>query len=446
MDRTSHGTSGYSRLSVVTGWLLALLYFVHSCVTIVKARTDRTLPLREELRSWHYIIGLTLFVLVTVRLWRWLKERDVPPAPGVSPGVHFAARAMALTTYLMIFISPIIGVPFGWADNMKLDFGLFVLPDLMERNRFWWQFGGYFHSGMGFMIMVLNIGTLLIAGYATLRYGRGLIKAFPSGFGALVLLAMAATVYANATFQSPDPGPAAVATFLGIVAVVGLAGWFIHRSRRARVTVLGDPPSPWLKAAAIAAPLLMVGIGTYGPHAYFKVLPWPMGVKADGPADIVWHPEPVMRVTAVLPESDFEKQVRAETFKWCVFCHTMKKGDTAFKVGPNLYGIFGQPAASVPNFYYSKALAQMSRDGLVWDDALIAAYSSDPQSFAPGNRMIISSGLIEDPDVLDAIVNILKKETMDGYIDYVDSEGKPVRADGTRIAPALDDLPIEVIP
>jgi cytochrome c2 len=121
----------------------------------------------------------------------------------------------------------------------------------------------------------------------------------------------------------------------------------------------------------------------------------------------------VTKVT-IAPSTPFEEKVRDETYKWCGFCHNLTKEDRgkAPKVGPNLWGIFGQKAATVPNFHYSEALATARDRGLVWNDQTIAQYVADPHKFVPGTTMIISSGPIPDPKVQAAIVNLLKRDTM----------------------------------
>jgi cytochrome c2 len=116
---------------------------------------------------------------------------------------------------------------------------------------------------------------------------------------------------------------------------------------------------------------------------------------------------------SVTPETPFEQQVRAETYKWCTFCHTTQKGKEHI-VGPNLYAIFGQRAGSVPGFAYSKAMLAAREKGLVWTEENIAAYIADPDKFMPGTSMIISSGPIPDPKRQQAVINILKRESMPG--------------------------------
>jgi len=50
------------------------------------------------------------------------------------------------------------------------------------------------------------------------------------------------------------------------------------------------------------------------------------------------------------------------------------------KVGPNLYGVIGRAAGST-DFKYSADLAAAGEKGLIWDEATLAEYVTDPRAF-----------------------------------------------------------------
>ena len=75
-----------------------------------------------------------------------------------------------------------------------------------------------------------------------------------------------------------------------------------------------------------------------------------------------------------------------EDFTWCRFCHTLEQGGHN-RVGPNLYRIFGQPAAVVDHFPYSKSFEELRESGWVWTPENMAAFIADPHLTVPGNRM-----------------------------------------------------------
>ena len=73
-------------------------------------------------------------------------------------------------------------------------------------------------------------------------------------------------------------------------------------------------------------------------------------------------------------------------FNKCKACHMIQddagtdivKGG---KTGPNLYGVVGRPIASVEGFKYGDGILALNAKGMVWDEALIAAYITDPAKF-----------------------------------------------------------------
>ncbi|WP_417728774.1 c-type cytochrome [Roseovarius sp.] len=72
-------------------------------------------------------------------------------------------------------------------------------------------------------------------------------------------------------------------------------------------------------------------------------------------------------------------------FNKCKACHmiasdseTIVKGG---KTGPNLYGVIGRVAGSVEGFKYSDGLAAKAAEGMVWDEAELAAFVKNPNDY-----------------------------------------------------------------
>jgi cytochrome c len=67
----------------------------------------------------------------------------------------------------------------------------------------------------------------------------------------------------------------------------------------------------------------------------------------------------------------------------CLACHSLDQGG-GHQIGPNLSGVFGREAGSLPDFAYSKAL--LAAD-FVWTPAELDNWLADPAGFLPGTSM-----------------------------------------------------------
>lgn len=73
----------------------------------------------------------------------------------------------------------------------------------------------------------------------------------------------------------------------------------------------------------------------------------------------------------------------AEVYQDCMFCHSLDVNE----VGPRHRGVFGRKAGSVADYDYSPALKASS---IVWNEATLDRWLSDPQALVPGTKMTFS--------------------------------------------------------
>jgi cytochrome c len=87
-----------------------------------------------------------------------------------------------------------------------------------------------------------------------------------------------------------------------------------------------------------------------------------------------------------------------QVFNKCMACHNAEKGG-ANQLGPNLWGVIGEPIGQGKGFAFSDALA---KKGGTWNWDNLAQWLNSPKGFAPGTKMTFA-GLSNPQDRADVI-------------------------------------------
>jgi cytochrome b561 len=129
---TAAGHPHYSRVSIALHWLmLVLLAAVYACIEL-REYYPRGSDIREGLKTWHFMLGLSVFVLVWVRLVARWRTPLLAPEPGWT---RWPAAAGHLALYGFMIIMPILGWTALSADGKEIPFFGLSLPALVAPNK-----------------------------------------------------------------------------------------------------------------------------------------------------------------------------------------------------------------------------------------------------------------------------------------------------------------------
>src|SRR6476619_6929060 len=125
-----------------------------------------------------------------------------------------------------------------------------------------------------------------------------------------------------------------------------------------------------------------------------KTMGYPIaGVEEEGAGGAAAAEQPI---EAYLAKADVTKG--GDVFKKCGACHNADKGG-ANQLGPNLWGVLGEPIGQGKGFAFSDALA---KKGGTWNWDKLSQWLSSPKAFAPGTKMTFA-GLSNPQDKADVI-------------------------------------------
>jgi len=130
-----HNPAGYTRTAIALHWIVALLIVGNLAFGLYMVSLDLS-PAKLKYYSWHKWNGVTIFLLVAIRLL-WRLRNPAPALPeSMQPWEKHAANASHALLYVLFFAAPISGWLSSSASGFQtVYFSVIPIPDLLEKNK-----------------------------------------------------------------------------------------------------------------------------------------------------------------------------------------------------------------------------------------------------------------------------------------------------------------------
>jgi cytochrome b561 len=147
----------YSTPAIVLHWLVAMLIFVAFPLGVYMHELPLS-PGKLKLYSYHKWIGITLLMLVALRV-TWRLTHTPPPLPAdMAAWQRRASQAVHGLLYLLMIAIPLSGWLMSSAKGFQtVWFGVLPLPDLVEKNRELGDLLAGVHQALNFTLLALVI-------------------------------------------------------------------------------------------------------------------------------------------------------------------------------------------------------------------------------------------------------------------------------------------------
>ena len=131
-----NSTDRYGSLSIGLHWLmLLLLAAVYACIELRELFPKGSDP-RDALKTWHFMLGLSVLVLVSLRFAVHLTG----PIPRIVPDPlrwqKLSAKLMHLALYVLMIAMPLVGWLILSAEGKPIPFFGLQLPALIGESKY----------------------------------------------------------------------------------------------------------------------------------------------------------------------------------------------------------------------------------------------------------------------------------------------------------------------
>ena len=124
----------YGAVAIALHWGTALFIVANLLLGLSMVRLPLS-PTKLQWYIWHKWIGITIFLLTSLRLlWRL---RNPPPPPVPMPDWQHRASSLSHgALYALLFFVPLSGWIYSSATGVQVNYlGLFPLPNLVDKDR-----------------------------------------------------------------------------------------------------------------------------------------------------------------------------------------------------------------------------------------------------------------------------------------------------------------------
>ncbi|MFZ3018566.1 MAG: cytochrome b [Gallionella sp.] len=148
---------GYTRTAIALHWLIALLIFVAFPLGVYMHDLPLS-PDKLKLYSYHKWMGITLLMLVAIRL-SWRATHRPPQLPATMPTWEkLAAQSVHVLLYVLLFAIPLSGWLMSSAKGFQtVWFGVLPLPDLVGKDKELGKLLEEVHEALNFLLLGLVV-------------------------------------------------------------------------------------------------------------------------------------------------------------------------------------------------------------------------------------------------------------------------------------------------
>jgi len=154
----------YNNVAIALHWLVAVLVLVMIGLGVYMVDIPRGTPERSFFYNLHKSIGLTVGIIVLVRLW-WRTKNPPPALPASMPAWQVTASKISHgLLYACLIVMPVVGFSASQFTKWGVTyFGMFKIPPLAYEDKQIYDLLQGVHEGTAFFLMALLVVHVLAA-------------------------------------------------------------------------------------------------------------------------------------------------------------------------------------------------------------------------------------------------------------------------------------------